>query len=258
MDKKIIFLAGICIFLLVSFSGCTQQENEMDPTIKRIQDAGVLKVGTSADYEPLEYLDENDNIVGYDIDIAAEIADELGVSLYVINMPFNMTDFTNALNNGEVDIVISAITITPERSEQVLFSNAYLNAGQVIIVNKTNQDIIFPEDLKNKTVGVQSGTTSEEEALKYTNSTLIIGYDNYMMARDDLLAGLIDAIIIDYPAGVGLTKNTDLKIVGDPFTDELYGIALKKGEQALKIKIDTVIASGKPRELENEWFGITD
>jgi polar amino acid transport system substrate-binding protein len=152
-------------------------------------------------------------------------------------------------------MIIAAITITTERAEQVLFSNAYLNAGQVIIVNEFNQNISIPDDLENKSVGVQSGTTSEAEALKYTNSSLVKVYDHYLEARADLIAGEIDAIIIDYPAGLGLIKNiSGLKIVGEPFTDELYGIAVKKGEQALKTEIDDLIASSEIKELEAKWF----
>jgi len=132
----------------------------------------------------------------------------------------------------------------------------FLNAGQIIIVNETNEDIMDKEDLvNNKTVGVQNGTTSENEALEYVaNESFVKKYGNYTAARADLLAGDIDAIIIDYPAGVGLIKGVEgLKIVGEPFTDELYGIAMKKGESALKTVIDNVIASGFD-DLEEKWF----
>ncbi len=244
---------GICLLLVISFSGCVNQEEKTDPTIQKIKDAGKLVVGTSTPYEPMEYIDENGDIVGFDINVAREIATKLGVELEIEDMAFD--DLLDAVEDGSVDIAIAAITITLERSEQVLFSNAYLNAGQVIIVNETNKDINSEEDLENKIVGVQDGTTSEKEALKYTNSSLVKSYNNYTGALEAILAGEIDAIVIDYPAGVGLIKDTlGLEIVGDPFTNELYGIAMKKGKSALKTEIDKVIASISIEELGNKWF----
>ena len=255
MYKKIMVAVslGICLFLVISFSGCVNQEEKIDPAIQKIKDAGKLIVGTCTPYEPMEYIDENGDIVGFDIDVAREIAKALGVKLEIEDMAFD--DLLDAVEDGSVDIAIAAITITLERSEQVLFSNAYLNAGQVIIVNETNKDINSEEDLENKIVGVQDGTTSEKEALKYTNSSLVKSYNNYTGALEAILAGEIDAIVIDYPAGVGLIKDTlGLEIVGDPFTNELYGIAMKKGKSALKTEIDKVIASISIEELGNKWF----
>ena len=257
MNKKIklLFTTIVCFFLILSIPGCINQEETLDPTIERIKDAGKLIVGTSTPYEPMEYKDENGNIVGFDIDIANEIANQLGVDIEVVNMTFDEDAFADALNNEEVDIIIAAITITNEREEKVAFSNPYLNAGQVIITNESDQEISIPEDLEDKKVGVQNGTTSEEEALKYTNETNVIKYNDYIEAVTNLEAGTIDAIIIDRPAGIGLTKdNSNIKIVGNPFTNELYGIAIKKGESALKTEINKVIASGIIDTFETKWF----
>lgn len=244
---------GIIFLLVISFSGCVNQEEKIDPAIQKIKDADKLVVGTSTPYEPMEYTDENGDIIGFDIDVAREIASALDVKLEIKDLVFD--DLLDAVEDGSVDIAIAAITITIDRSEQVLFSNAYLNAGQVIIVNDTNKDINSEKDLKDKIVGVQNGTTSEEEALKYTNSSLVRSYDNYTAALEAILAGEINAIVIDYPAGVGLIRDTSgLEIVGDPFTNELYGIAIKKGNSAVKTEIDKVIASISIEELGNKWF----
>ena len=254
MHKKAMVAGSLGIFLLlvISFSGCVNQEKETDPAIQKIKDAGKLVVGTSTPYEPMEYID-NGKYVGFDIDVAREIATALGVELEIKDMDFD--DLLDAVEAGTVDISIAAITITLERSEQVLFSNAYLNAGQVIIVNETNTDINNENDLENKIVGVQEGTTSEDEALRYTTASLVKSYGNYTAALEAIQSEEIDAIVIDYPAGVGLIKDTPgLEIVGDPFTNELYGIAVKKGNSALKIEIDKVIASISIEELENKWF----
>lgn len=255
MNKKIKlpFTTIVCFFLILSIPGCINQEETLDPTIEQIKDAGKLIVGTSTPYEPMEYKDENGNIVGFDIDIANEIANQLGVETDIRDMDFDL--LIDAVANGEVDIAIAAITITNEREEQVSFSNPYLNAGQVIITNESNQEINIPEDLEDKKVGVQNSTTSEEEALKYTNEANVIKYNDYIEAVTNLEAGTIDAVIIDRPAGIVLAKdNSNIKIVGDPFTNELYGIAIKKGESALKTEINKVIASGIIDTFETKWF----
>ena len=255
MHKKIMMVGSLALFLLmlISLSGCVDQTGEIDPTIQRIKDAGKLVVGTSTPYEPMEFVDVNGDIVGFDIDIAEAIATALEVEIEIKDMAFD--DLLVAVENGSVDISIAAITITVERSEQVLFSNAYMNAGQVIVVNETNEDIGGPEDLENKTVGVQNGTTSEVEALKYTNSTLVKIYDDYTEALEDLFVGELDAIIIDHSAGVGLLKDaTGAEIAGDPFTDELYGVAMKKGEAGLKTEIDRIIAETNINALGVRWF----
>jgi len=255
MHKKILLMSSlvVCMLLFVSFSGCVEEKDTTDPTIKRIKNAGKLVVGTSTPYEPMEYVDDNDDIVGFDIDIAQAIADSLDVELEIVDMAFD--DLLDAVDDGTVDVSIAALTITIERSEKVLFSNAYLNAGQIIIVNVSNDDINKPEDLENKIVGVQNGTTSEDEALKYTDESKVLTYDDYTEALTDILAETIDAIVIDYSAGVGLIKGYDsLEIVGDPFTDELYGVAMKKGESALKAEIDKVISSIDIGDLEDKWF----
>lgn len=255
MRKQIIiaFSLILCLIFVASLSGCINQDEELTPTIKRIKNAGELVVGTCTPFEPMEYINETGVIVGFDIDFASEIALELDVELKVIDM--NFSALLNAVENGSIDMAIAAITINVDRSEQVLFSNPYLNAGQIIVVQSTNEFISSPEDLKDKTVGVQNGTTSEQEALKYTNATFVRTYVDYVEASKDLATGDIDAIITDYPYAISLTKNNaDLKIVGEPFTNELYGIAIKKGEADFKTKIDQMIASGITKNIEDKWF----
>jgi len=168
-------------------------------------------------------------------------------------------DILDYVANGDVDIMIAAITINLERAQRVDFSVGYLNAGQVIIVNESNEDIITPEDLADLSIGVQSGTTGEEEALKYTENVVGYGENFTSDAPLSLISGEIDAIIVDYPVGAILIKdNSVLKIVGDPFTSEYYGIAIKKGETALQKELNTVInnleTSGEMQVLKNKWL----
>ena len=253
--RRSAFILGLCLVLLVS--GCITQEEAKDPTILRIKQAGKIVVGTAATYEPMEYVNDKGEIVGLDIDIAKEIASDLGVDLEIRDMEFDK--LIDAVSKGEVDMIIAAITITQERAEKVSFSIPYFNAGQVIVVREENHDIKGPEDLRGKRIGVEAGTTSEKEALKYTDSSLVKSYESYDPLLADLKAGNIDALIIDYPAAKSAVRRVDgFKIVGNPFTDEFYGIAVRKGEQALLNEINKVITrlkqTGKLKELEDKWL----
>jgi ABC-type amino acid transport substrate-binding protein len=252
-NLKLFLLIIILVNIFVFCSGCIDSQNDVDPALQKIKDAGKLVLGTSTPYEPMEYVDEYGDIVGFDIDLAHAIADSLGVDLEIRDMDFDI--LLNKVISGEIDIAIAAITINSERSEKVSFSKPYFNAGQIVIVNLSNENITSPEKLYDKKVGVQNGTTSKQEAEVYTNSSLVITFDDYSEAVDQLINGNIDAVIIDYPAGFALVSEYDnLKIVGDPFTNEFYGVAIKNGNTALKTKIDTIINSYIIDDIKEKWF----
>lgn len=260
---KVVVCLGMFLLLIVSFSGCLNEEEKVDPGIQRIKDAGKLVVGTSTPYPPMEYLDGSE-YVGFDIELAEKIAEHLGVTVEIVDYTDyeSFEDILDHVANGDVDIMIAAITINLERAQRVDFSNGYLNAGQVIIVNESNEDINTPEDILGLNIGVQSGTTGEKEALKYTETVRGYGENFTSDAPLNLTSGEIDAIIIDYPVGAILIKdNPGFKIIGDPFTSEYYGIAIKKGETALKKELDNVISnlesSGEMQKLKDKWLSKT-
>ena len=253
-NKFLVYLIVFLIMIIIFSSGCIQNGDSIHSSINEIKNAGKIIVGTSAPYKPMEYFDENGTLIGFDIDIARKIAEHLDVTLEFKNMNFD--ELLDAVKNGEIDIAIAAITITAERSKEVLFSKPYLNAGQVIIVNETNKNISQPEDLLYKIVGVQNDTTSENEALKYTgNSSLVKTYMNYTSALNDLILGKLDAIIIDRPAGLSLINNISGIIMIDlPFTNELYGIAMQKDKNGLKQEVDRCLTVDFLKNLEDKWF----
>jgi len=263
MKKKTILGLGLCTILLVTLAGCTTPPDngeQTDPKIQAILDAGKLVVGTNAEYAPWESVDENGDYVGFDIDFAQYIADYFGVELNISDMAFDESVFAGALDNDEVDLVIAALTRNDERALIMSLSNPYFFEGQVVIVNETNDNITGETDLLNKTVGVMAGTTSVDAAKEYVvNDSLVISYNNYGEAMENLTAGVIDAIVIDSRAGQDLVEGTDgVKIVGEPFTVEYYCVAVKKGESAFKDEIDKAIAKfqsdGTKELLEDKWL----
>lgn len=260
--KSLIFLIIIAIGI-ISVAGYIflrppAEEIIEDPILREIKTSGKILVGTDATYPPMESIDETGNFVGMDIDIAREIAFDLGVKAEFRNIVWD--EIFDTLLNGEVDMLISAITITSERAERMAFSDPYFNAGQVIVttLNKVNE-IKGTQDLAGKKLGVQIETTSEIEAQKYTDPDLVIPFENYDLAKEELLEGTIDAIIIDYPAAIGMVSGEErLKVIGEPFTQEFYGIAVRKEEKVLLGEINKTIRRLKREniieEMEKKWL----
>jgi len=232
------------------------QEEITDTTLKSILSRGKIVVGTEATYPPMEYIDKNGNFVGVDIDIAKEIASDLGVKVEFKNIVWDK--IFKSLLQKKVDILLSSITILPERAKIMAFSDPYFNAGQVIVIRKDEAAAIKgTEDLHDKRLGVQKDTTSDYTAQKYTDK--VMRYETYDVAEKDLLAGKLDAIIVDYTAGMGLIKgDSNLEIVGEPFTEEFYGVAVRKEDRALLQRINQTIVrlkrEGKLKEIESKWF----
>jgi len=220
----------------------------------------VLVMGTSADFPPFEYVDEQGNIVGFDIDIAKYIANKYGYRLVIKDIAFE--GLIPALLAGEIDMIVAAMTITAEREEVVDFSIPYYNASQGILIRADAPDIVKLEDLYNKTIGVQSGTTGEAWAMEnLANYSEIIAYPRVYDAIAALEAGYIDALILDEPVAnyYGETVEDIKKASYVIETGEQYGIAVREGDTELLNKINAaleeLIRSGKYNELIGKWFG---
>ncbi len=224
--------------------------------LANIKERGEIVIGSNARYAPFESIDEQGNFVGLDMDIVREIARDIGVTPVFIDIPWE--ELFDTLRAGKIDVAISSITITKERAETMSFSDPYINAGQVVVTLVSRGDIKGTHDLRSQTVGVQTETTSETEARTYSDHVFV--YPNYAEAKADLLSRKTDAIIIDYPAGVAMAgKDSRLKVVGEPFTQEFYGVATGKNETALLAEINKTIRrlkqDGKLKEFERTWLG---
>jgi len=261
--NKIITLIIILIIVLAVFFAWWQLGREQeeyvagDSSLTDIKERGKLIVGTFPKITPMTYHDEQGNNVGHDIDVIKEVASQLGVSIEFKEIFF--PDMLEAVKKGEVDVAISAITITTERSKEMLFSAPYFDAGQTIIAQKNNENIKSPQDLRDKKVGVPRGTTCEKTAKEYVDPENLESYDDFEEV-ELLVNGKLDAIVHDYVAAVDFVKKyPTLKIVGEPFTQEYYGIASHKDNKALIDKIDKILREmkrdGQLKEIWNKWIG---
>jgi ABC-type amino acid transport substrate-binding protein len=234
MDKKII-LAAVILVLLGTSSYLFNDRHSRDTASEK----SSLIIGTHAKYPPMESRDENGNFVGMDIEIAKEVAKDLGRSAVFQDIAWE--NIFDAVRNGEVDMIISSITITQERGESMNFSDPYFNAGQVIVALKEDKfEIRTPQDLSGKKVGAQSKTTSEKEVKKYTDK--FVALENNYEGKELLLSGDVEALVMDYPTAVELVgKDKRLAIASEIFTQEFYGIATRKGNDELLTSINKTI-----------------
>lgn len=262
MKKLNVLFILVAILSIFSLIGCDKKETADETTMENTGDeVVVLTLATDATWPPMEYKNEAGDLVGFDIDMINAIADAAGFVVDIKNTAWD--GIFAGLGNGAYDAVISSVTITDERKETMDFSSPYVNCGQVLVVRTEDaKNIETLADLVGKTAGAQIGTTG---AMEIEKAEAVSGkeYDELGFAIEDLINGNIEGVVCDSPiaADFVLTNGAyvgKLKIVGEPFTEELYGIAVKKGNadslalinKGLKI----VIESGKQEELIDKWL----
>ena len=223
----------------------------------------TIVVGTNAEYPPFEYVDDHGNIVGFDIDLLDAIGRAARFEPRYVNTRWD--GILVALAYGEFDAVISAVTITDQRKQQVDFSDPYFNTGPMIAVRADNVDINGPEDLPGHFVGVQLGTTGDIVATQIVGDEYMKRYEEITLAMQALANGDVDAVVSDGPTLVDIIQanpGLNLKVVGEPLTDDhLYGIAVRKGLahvlRAINEGLAAVCASGEYGNISKKWFGPT-
>ena len=219
-----------------------------------------LVFGSDCTFPPMEMVDAHKQIVGFDIDMIQAVAKAAGFEAVVKNTAWD--GIFAGLAAGDFDAVLSSVTITPERSRTLAFSRPYLDAGQVRIVRQDLNGLTDLSQFGGKKVGAQIGTTGALEVAKFKAITLK-SYDEAGLAVEDLYVGRIDAVVLDTPTARNYVLRNEryksrLKIVGKPFTDEHYGIAVKKGNQkALDLinrGLDIIQKDGTLTRLVHKWM----
>ena len=215
-------------------SADTQQSETAENT-----DGGVLRMGTNATFPPYEYVDENNEVAGIDADIAAAIAEKLGMELEITDMAFD--SLIPALQSDTIDIVLAGMTVDPERAEQVNFTDSYATGVQVIIVPE-DSDIASPDDLEGKNIGVQTGTTGDLQCTDAYGQEFVKQFDNGPLAVAALLNGQVDCVVIDNePAKNYVAANEGLKILDTAYADEDYAAAIAKEDTELFEQVNAAI-----------------
>lgn len=221
----------------------------------------VYAVGTDAAYAPFESQNEKGEIVGFDIDVVRAVASKAGIEVKFVNTPWE--GIFNALQQGDRDILVSAITITDARKQTMDFSSPYFDAVQLIAV-KTDSKVAKFDDLKTLKIGVQTGTTGDEAVSKLQgkNSPNIKRFESTPLALKELESGGIDAVVADNGVVINYVANnmgSKFKTVSDAsFSPEQYGLAVK-GNTELLAKLNQgladIKADGTYGTLFKKYFG---
>ncbi len=220
-----------------------------------------VKVGSDTTYPPFEFVDKNKQIIGFDPDLVAEICRRANCKAVFMTTAWD--GIFVALAQGQFDAVASGVTITEERRKNIDFSEPYLRYGQVVLVRMDETAVTGVDTLAGKNVAVQTGTTNDEKASALQKEGKVGDvrrYETFALAVKALINKDVEAVIIDSYAADGFiyVSPDKLKKVGEPFTSEALGIALKKGDTALKQAFDAALAQmkadGALDGLYKKWF----
>jgi len=232
---SLILVSALMVVAVLLVTGCQPQGK-------------ALVVGTSADYEPFEYVDENGKYVGFDIELMEEVAARLDMEIEWQDIAFD--GLIGSLQSDKIDAIIAAMSATPEREEQVDFTKPYfIGADAIIVAEGSGIEINKNEDMAGYKVGVQTGTI-QEEWIDTNIDAEVSRYERAEQAIMDLKSGRIDVVAMDYYAASSFMAQGGLELgLKTEFSGEHMAIAVKEGNTELRDQIDAVVA-----ELQAEGF----
>lgn len=254
---KVLALAMAAAF---AFAGCGSSGGE-DKSWDKVKEKGVFVLGLDESFPPMGYRDDNNEIVGYDIDLAKEVCSRLGVELKI--QPINWDTKEQELDTGNIDCIWNGFSITDDRKENVLFSEPYMNNQQVLVVLADSNYNTWA-DLADKTVALQA-ESSAGDALKANTDfekslKKVIELKDNALCLMDLQAKNVDAVAMDEVVAIYNInlKGEKYKILDESLGAEKYGIGFRKADVQLTTKINDTLKEmakdGKMAEISNKWF----
>ncbi|MBE8950963.1 MAG: amino acid ABC transporter substrate-binding protein [Quinella sp. 3Q1] len=224
-----------------------------------------ITIGLDDEYAPMGFKNEQNEIIGFDVDLAKEAAKRLGTEVEFKAIDWNSKEAE--LKSGRIDIIWNGLDITPERQENMLFSDPYMDNRQIVFVKRGNdQGIMAETDLAGKTVGTQAGSTAEDYIVKTTalkdSLKELKTYGDYVSAFMDLENGRIDALVCDEIVGRYAMSKQDgkfdaLNVNVGPVSE--FGIAFRKDDTELRDKVqkvfDEMTKDGAAGKISEQWFG---
>lgn len=272
--KKFISIILILMTAVLLFAGCGSNKKAEDKTsdivssLKKddniaaalpdyIKSAGEIKIGVDDSYPPMEYRDDKNNLIGFDVDMGNAIGKKLGVNMKWVPTAFD--GIIPALQSKKFDIIIASLSITDKRKQIIGFSEPYIQGGPIIITLKGDNSIKTADDFKGKVVGVQLGSTGETATDKISGVKEIKRYEKITEALMDLAAKRVEAVVADDQVGryyIGLDP-AKYQVAGK-MADEPFGIGFRKDDTALNSAvqkaIDELKAEGTLSKISLKWF----
>jgi polar amino acid transport system substrate-binding protein len=263
MKKRIIFLLVIAMMAGVVLSACSGgKQTSKDTSLDDVKKAGKFIVGLDDSFPPMGFRDEAGNIVGFDIDLAKEVAKRLDVEVEFKPIDWNSKELE--LKNKKIDMIWNGLTITEERKENMAFTKPYLANKQIIVVLE-GSDVKGKADLAGKKVGAQLDSSGAEAVQNdedvYNSLEELVLYPDYLEAFLDLENGRISAIVVDEILGKYYIAKRDggYEVLDENFGDEEYGVGLRLEDKqlldALNKALDEMKNDGTMAEISKEWFG---
>jgi ABC-type amino acid transport substrate-binding protein len=231
---------------------------EKEGALARIQAEKVINIGVEGVYPPFNYHDDKDELVGFDVDIAKELASRMGVEVNFVETPWDT--IIGGLLSKKYDIIVSSMAITPERQQKVDFTDSYYRTGAQVFVNEGYDAIQDPvKDIKGKKIAVAIGTTFEAKATEL--GAQISNYKSDLLTFQDLAANRVEGVVTDKAVGARIIKENGYPFepVGEVLFEEAAGISLNKGEDELREEINKHLKAmkddGTYKEISMKWFG---
>ncbi len=236
----------------------TEEATGEDNSLQKVLDSGEFILGLDATFKPMGYTDENDEIVGFDIDCAEEVCARLGVKL--VKQPIDWDTKEQDLDSGKIDCIWNGMSINASRQEVMNLSEPYMKNEMVFVVT-ADSAIASQADLDGKTVAVQSGSTAQEilenAGLNITENALATNVE----CLQQLELNLVDAVFMDSVVANYEIKESgkDYVLLSDGLEEEEYAIGFRKNDNALRDKVQQTLsemkADGKLGEISEKWFG---
>jgi len=253
---KRILLAAVCLAALHGTASAA------DASLDKVKQKGKLVLGLDDSFPPMGFRNEDNQIVGYDIDLAREVAKRLGVQLVPQSIDWNAKE--QELNTGKIDCIWNGFTITDERKQAMLFTKPYLRNAQVVVVKK-GSGYSSLASLKGKKVGLQAGSSAAGalEGAKEFRASLkqVVEFKDNLTALMDLEARGVDAVVMDL-----IVAEDNLKRSGRAYTilleslaPEVFGVGFRKSDVALRdavqAQLQAMAADGTLAKVTTKWFG---
>ncbi len=226
--------------------------------------AGALRVGMSADYPPLHFKQDG-RFAGIEADNAKAVGKILSRRIEIIQLP--LEELVPALKTGKVDVLMSGLSVTDERSQQVLFAESYLRVGQMAIMHKSKLGrfsqpwAVYRENVR---IGVKAGSTGAEFAKRDLPDAVVSEFENSEQAFEALRKDAIDMYIHDAPTSWELANgngNSDLISLYTPLTEEMLAWAVRKDDEALVSELNRALrlmrGNGSLQYILNRWIPVT-
>jgi polar amino acid transport system substrate-binding protein len=267
MKMKKIILGMVAVLTLVTLSACGKKEASSNESWKTIEKDKKVTIGLDDTFVPMGFKDEDGKIVGFDVDLAKAVFNEYGIKADFQPIDWSMKE--NELENGTIDLIWNGYTVTESREKKVLFSDAYAQNEQVLVTKK-DSGITKPEDMKDKVLGAQEGSSGYEafnnqaktlkDIVKENDATLYASFNEAMIdLENNRINGLlIDKVYADYYLKQA-NKLDAYNIFSVGFKNENFAVGARKGDKELVEKINEAFKklqeNGKYGEISKKWFG---